>query len=82
MAYSTANPPRLISQSVGTNGGALWIYVSADAAATVLGAGYITDGDALGMKVNDSIIIIDSTTPLSTLAMVDAVAAGGAAELT
>ncbi len=82
MAYVTTNPPRLISQSVGENGGALWMYVSADAAVTVLGAGYITNGDDLGMKVNDVVIIADSATPLSSTAIVDAVAAGGAAELT
>ena len=82
MAYVTTNPPRLISQSVGTNGGALWMYVSADAAITVLGAGYITNGDDLGMKVNDVVMIADSGTPLATLGIVDAVAAGGAAELT
>lgn len=81
MAYSTANPPQLQHAGVG-GGSSHWVYVSADAAATVLGAGYITDGDALGMKVNDSITIVDSATPLATLAMVDAVAAGGAAELT
>ncbi|TFH42327.1 MAG: hypothetical protein E4H01_13640 [Lysobacterales bacterium] len=82
MAYATSNPPRVIADSVGATGGALWMYVSADAAATVLGAGYITNGADLGMKVNDAILIVDSATPLATLAMVDAVAAGGAAELT
>ncbi len=81
MAYSTTNPPQLAHAGVG-GGASMWLYVSADPAATVLGAGYITDGDDLGLKVNDCITIIDSATPLATLAMVDAVAAGGAAELT
>ena len=82
MAYATTNPPRLIAQSVGTNGGALWMYVSADAAATVKGSAYISNGADLGMQVNDVVIIADSATPLSSTGIVDAVAAGGAAELT
>ena len=82
MAYSTSNPPRLIAQSVGTNGGALWMYVSGDAVATVKGAGYITNGGDLGMRVNDVVIISDSATPLSSTGIVDAVVSGAAAELT
>ena len=82
MAYATTNPPRLISQSTGSSTGGVWLYTSADAKATVIGAGYITNGDALGMKVGDVVIIADTGTPLSSTAIVDAVASGGAAELT
>jgi hypothetical protein len=82
MAYSTANPPRVIADSVGASNGALWMYVSTDALAVVIGAGYITNGDDLGMKVGDVVVVSDLTTPLGSLAVVDAVAAGGAAELT
>lgn len=82
MAYSTLNPPRIIATSVGSSDGALWMYVSADVLATVIGAGYITNGDDLGMKVGDVVLVSDTTTPLGSIAVVDAVAAGGAAELT
>lgn len=81
MAYSTSNPPRLISEGIG-DGNALWLYVSADAVATVKGAAYISNGDALGMKVGDVILVSDTNTPLASIGIVDAVASGGAAELT
>lgn len=94
MAYSEANPPALKTQRVGAgmpvgssnNGsvqaGATWYYTSVDTAVTVNGAGYITNGDDLGMKVGDIVEIFDTTTPALTFSWVDAVAADGAAELT
>lgn len=82
MAYATTNPPRCLVPAVGANEASLWMYVSADDKATVIGAGYFTDGDDLGFKVGDVVIIADTGTPLSSTAIVDAVAAGGAAELT
>jgi hypothetical protein len=64
MAYSTANPPALTSQRVGTNGGAQWVYNSADAATVVRVDGYISDGEALGMKVGDFVF---QTSPAATV---------------
>jgi hypothetical protein len=65
MAYATSNPPRLL---VGAFAGAgnIWRYTSADATATVDGAGYITNGGNLGMKVGDFVIVVDTATPLIT----------------
>jgi len=60
MAYSTDNPPALITQRVGDSGGALWTYDSADAATVVRVINYITDALDLGMKVGDTIIQHDS----------------------
>lgn len=60
MAYSTDNPPALISQMVGKNGGSKWMYDSTDAASAVRVDGYITDGAYLGMKVGDSVEQIDT----------------------
>lgn len=60
MAYSTTNPPALVSQMVGKNGGSKWMYDSADAATVVRADGYITDGQYLGMKVGDSVEQIDT----------------------
>jgi len=81
MAYDTANPPVAVAQAVGS-GPTIWAYKSADTVTTVKGAGYISNGDDLGMKVGDIVLIADTTTPASGTAVVDSVAAGGAAELT
>ncbi len=59
MAYSTSNPPRCISQSVGANGGDIWFYNSADAATVVRINGYITNAGDLGMKVGDIVMQSD-----------------------
>lgn len=75
MAYSTSSPPiRIVG---GIDGISLWLYQSADAAATVKAANYITNAKDLGMKVGDAVIILDTNTPLSTLAIVSAVASTG-----
>lgn len=77
MAYSTDNPPSLDTQSIA--GHKTWVYESADADGTVMGADYFSNGDALGMEVNDLIKIVDTTTPLVSFAFVTAVTSGGAA---
>ena len=81
MAYSTSNPPALVSQRVGADGGASWIYKSADTDATVNGADYITNAEDLGMKVGDPVTVIDTTTPLTSQCYVDSISAAGAATL-
>jgi hypothetical protein len=75
MAYSTSSPPIKVSEGIDSVN--LWLYQSADAAATVKAANYITNAKDLGMKVGDGIIILDTNTPLSTLAIVSAVASTG-----
>lgn len=59
MAYSTANPPACVNSPT-LNHPNLWLYDSADAAATVRAADYFTDAKALGMKKGDTIIQSDS----------------------
>lgn len=82
MAYSTSNPPALVSQLVGKAGGSVWIYDSADAATVVRVTGYITNGDALGMKVGDIVDQIDSAgATVAHRYVVKSVAADGAADL-
>lgn len=66
MAYSTSNPPSKVVSDIGNQGPQLWTYKSADAVATVATAGYITNGLALGMKVNDIVEVLDTATPLVT----------------
>lgn len=82
MAYATANPPRLISQGVGASTGSLWHYTDGDALQTVLGADYFSNGDDLGMAVNDTILITDETLGEVVLGIVSAVTSGGAATVT
>jgi hypothetical protein len=65
MAYSTSTPPFLLAQRVG-GGIALWGYTSADAAATVDGSGYITNGGNLGMKVGDLVFVNDTANTITT----------------
>ena len=65
MSYDTANPPKLIAAGIAGLGN-LWHYSSTDATATVDGAGYITNAKALGMKVNDSVIVVDTTNGITT----------------
>ena len=65
MTYATTNPPKLMATGVAGYGN-LWHYSSADASATVDADGYITDGQDLGMKLNDSVIVVDTATPLTT----------------
>jgi len=82
MAYSTANPPALVHQMVGKNGGSTWVYDSTDAATVVRAAGYITDAEDLGMAVGDIVHQRDSAG--ATVAhdyVVLAIAANGSADL-
>ena len=81
MAYSTDNPPRQLVSSVGASSGAIWYYADADAIATVRGADYFSNGDALGMKVEDIVLVVDEGASV-TLNRVSAVTAGGAATVT
>lgn len=62
MAYSTSNPPRLLSQSVGAGSGAVWYYASADAQTAVRVAGYVTNGYDLGIRAGDIMLMVDTGT--------------------
>lgn len=58
MAYSTSNPPRLVSQPIA--GLRMWQYTSTDAVATVRVSGYFTNGWDLGMRAGDIVVVLDS----------------------
>lgn len=60
MSYSTSNPPRLVVQSIGNKGAAIWRLEGTDATATVDTSGYITNGGNLGMKAGDTLIYDDT----------------------
>lgn len=80
MSYSTSNPPLAIGGGMsGTGGPNLWLYKSTDDDATVNGADYFSNGDALGMKVGDPVLVIDTTNTVTSLCNVASVTSGGAA---
>lgn len=60
MAYVTTNPPKLLLGAFNGAGPSIWSYSSTDNAAAVDASGYITNGGALGMKVGDVVISIDT----------------------
>lgn len=78
MAYSTSNPPILLTQSVGGLAGKTWLYRSTDAAATVDAANYITNGGSLGMAIGDLVYVIDTdaSPPILTIHQVSATGDG------
>lgn len=79
MAYVTSNPPTLESQRIGGSN-ASWKYSSTDASTTVDDVDYFTNGDALGMKVGDTMEVIDTDNAYArTSHSVIVVTAGGAA---
>lgn len=81
MAYETSNPPRIMISGVG-GGVNWWSYADADAATVVRVSGYITNGDALGMKVGDIVIQSDPVAAaVAHIYTVVSVTAGGAADL-
>lgn len=80
MAYVTTNPPHLTTEGPLTGAGQVWSYSSADAAATVAGANYFSDGASRGMKVNDIVNVIDTASALVTAHRVTALS-GTAADV-
>ena len=84
MAYSTSSPPQLlIGAFTAGNHASIWTYESTDASTVVDGDGYITNADALGMKVGDIVFVSDTdASPLiTTTHIVTSVTAGGAGDL-
>lgn len=84
MAYSTSTPPQLLMGSFAGVGPSVWTYSSTDGAATVDGAGYITNAKGLGMKAGDIVFVSDTdASPLIvTTHIVASIAANGSANLT
>lgn len=79
MAYVTTNPPIRLVGAVG-DGGELWLYSSTDVHTDVDATDYFSNGDALGMKVNDVVIVVKTSATIgATLHVVTTVTAGGAA---
>lgn len=82
MAYATGSLNLLIPKvGQGTDTGKLsqniWLYVSADAVATVIAEDYITDGDDKGMAVDDVVLVVDNNTPTVDVCLVTVVDTDG-----
>jgi len=56
---------------------ALFSYRSPDAIATVIAAGYITNGPDYGLAVNDVILVVDDNLGTVDMTRVSAIAANG-----
>lgn len=81
MSYATTNPPICMVPRIG-GGPAIWVYNSTDVHTDVDAVGYFTNGDALGMKVGDHVIVGKTSATIgSTLHYVSTVTAGGAASV-
>lgn len=81
MAYSAANPPVVMVPRMGGHQ-AIWSYKSEDVHTDVDASGYFTNGDALGMKVNDIVFVTKTTATIGvTMHTVTTVTAGGAATI-
>ena len=52
-------------------------YVSADAVAVVIAAGYVDDGNDKDVQVNDVVTVVDTAVPSIDYCMVTVVAANG-----
>jgi hypothetical protein len=62
MAYSTTNPPQLVSGAPLTGAGQVWRYESTHTHTAVDAAGFITNALDLGMRVKDIVLVWDTTT--------------------
>jgi hypothetical protein len=83
MAYETANPPVCMAERFGS-GPAIWVYVDGDAhSGTIDVDDYFSNGDNLGMKVNDIVLVVGGVggTLTGTMHVVETVTAGGAASV-
>ena len=81
MSYATSGLVRM-AQAAGGGAPSLWTYTSDDLHTDVDATGYFTDGSVKGMKVNDVVMCVRTTTsPGVTMHHVSVVTAGGAATI-
>lgn len=78
MAYVVTNPPACTWDGMGA-APSEWIYASEDVHTDVDAANYFTNGQALGMRVNDLVKVIKTTATIgATLHVVTEVSSDGA----
>jgi lipid-binding SYLF domain-containing protein len=77
MAYASSGMQQLVQ---GIAGPSLWSYQGTDVHTDVDATDFFTDGDSLGMKVNDIVMVTKTDATIGvTLHTVTVVTAGGAA---
>lgn len=83
MAYSTSNPPMCLVSAMNASSNNIWLYKSTDAATAVDADGYITNGEALGMRVGDIVFVLDTdASPIAlTVHVVSAINTDGSVDL-
>lgn len=89
MAYSTGNrpfamtPPPIAGGFVtgSSDGGGRMFFYKSTHATTVVRAGHITDGDQLGIRVNDILFVVDTEDGDLTMNRVSAVSTAGVVTL-
>lgn len=81
MAYTSANL-NLVSKAPLTGGGQEWTHFSADTGAQAQVDGFITDGVAKGLKVNDVVKHRNTATNIISTHQVVALNANGSVDMT
>lgn len=89
MAYSTSNPPMLVTPAVAggfingssIGGGNGWVYNSTNTMSDALSTGFISNGWALGIKKWDTVRIIDRGSTLVADAFVSEANSSGPVSL-
>jgi hypothetical protein len=91
MAYTPSTLQCVVEANA--TGNSVWMYTSADSAATLAGAGYISDaapgtsnvaGAHKGMQINDIVLVVQTTAGAATALAayaVSAISAAGAATI-
>jgi len=80
MAYSSTLPPFVVASAPGDEW-TLWAYVSTHTVAEAVASGFISNGDDLGMKVGDPVLVSQSTGYINVLCYVTGVTASSAATI-
>ena len=85
MAYNSGALNK-VSQTIATFGASdegmtVWSYKTTDLIAVIEATDYVTDADDKGMQVGDFVLISETTTPNSYVAVVSAIDADGNATL-
>lgn len=75
MAYSSTNPPRLVSQ--GITGAKEWVYDSSDPSTTVDDTDYFSNGYDLGMRVGDTVRSVVSSSYNQSIGRVSVASSSG-----
>lgn len=77
MAYTPGSAAQVVQYIDNSSPGKFWFLAGTDAVGTVEGAGYISDAQSLGMKVNDIVFYVKTDTMNLYILIVTAVSSTG-----